>query len=161
MVGSTKFLARAEENGLIVPINEWVLREACRQGRAWCDEGLRPIRVSVNMSPVQFKKVTVPLLVANVLSETRFAAENLELELVESIMMENSEAVHDDVAQLSKLGVTIAIDDFGTGYSSLNYIKRFPASRIKIDQCFVRDIPRDPNDMAIVRTIISLATVSS
>ena len=99
----------------------------------------------------------MPLLVANVLSETRFAAENLELELVESIMMENSEAVHDDVAQLSKLGVTIAIDDFGTGYSSLNYIKRFPASRIKIDQCFVRDIPRDPNDMAIVRTIISLA----
>jgi diguanylate cyclase (GGDEF)-like protein/PAS domain S-box-containing protein len=152
-----EFLSRAEKNGLIISINEWVLREACRQGKAWQMAGLKPIRMAVNMSPVQFRKKSVPLLVAKVLGETDFDPACLELELVESIMMEDTAAVESDLASLQSLGVGIAIDDFGTGYSSLNYIKRFPATRLKIDQCFVRDIIADPNDRAIVRTILSLA----
>ena len=150
------FLPRAEENGMIVPINEWVLREACREARAWQTSGLPPLTVSVNMSPVQFRKRNVPLLVARVLSETGLDPRRLDLELTETIVMQEPEAVASELQQLIELGVKISIDDFGTGYSSFGYVKRFPVSRLKIDQSFVRNVISDMNDAAIVRAIVTL-----
>jgi len=150
------FLARAEENGMIIPINEWVLHEACREVKSWHDAGLPRIRVGVNLSPVQFRKRTVPLLVAKVLADTGLDGQYLDLELTESIMMQDMNAVERDLHQLVDLGVHLAIDDFGTGYSSLAYVKRFPVDRIKIDQSFVRNMVHDLNDSAIVRAIITL-----
>ncbi len=150
------FLARAEENGLILPISEWVLHEACRQLKSWHDAGLQRLRVAVNLSPIQFRKRTVPLLVAKVLAQTGLDGRYLDLELTESIMMQDMNAVEKDLRQLVDLGVHLAIDDFGTGYSSLAYVKRFPIDRIKIDQSFVRNMADDANDAAIVRAIITL-----
>ena len=156
IAGPAKFLARIEENGLIVPINEWVLREACREAKTWQREGEPPMRISVNLSPIQFRKLSVPLLVTRVLAETGLDPRCLDLELTESIMMQDAEIVANDLRQLRELGVSISIDDFGTGFSSLTYIKQFPVDRLKIDQCFVRNLPADPNDAAIVRAIVSL-----
>ncbi|HEY5226637.1 MAG TPA: EAL domain-containing protein [Methylovirgula sp.] len=150
------FLYRAEENGLILPISEWVLREACREAKAWQRAGLPPLRIAVNLSPLQFRRRTLPLLVARVLAETGLAADYLELELTESIVMHDLDAVADDLKELTELGVRIAVDDFGTGYSSFGYVKRFPVSRLKIDQSFIRNMTEDPNDEAIVRAIIML-----
>ncbi len=150
------FLARAEENGLIIPINEWVLHEACREVKSWHDAGLRRVRMAVNLSPVQFRKRTVPLLVAKALADSGLEGQYLDLELTESIMMQDMNAVERDLHQLVNIGVHLAIDDFGTGYSSLAYVKRFPVDRIKIDQSFVRNMVHDVNDAAIVRAIITL-----
>ncbi len=156
LVGPSEFLARAEENGLIVPINEWVLREACREAKTWQQRGQPPIRVGVNLSSLQFFKRNVPLLVAKVLADTGLDPRLLDLELTESIVMHDAEAVAGDLRQLRELGIGISIDDFGTRYSTLNYIKHFPVDRVKIDQCFIRDITTNPNDAAIVRAIVSL-----
>ena len=156
LIGPSEFLARAEENGLIVPINEWVLREACRQATSWQHRGQPPIRVGVNLSSIQFFKQNVPLLVAKVLADTGLDPWLLDLELTESIVMHDAEAVAKDLQQLRDLGVSISIDDFGTRYSSFTYVKHFPVDRLKIDQCFVRDITTNPSDAAIVRAIVSL-----
>lgn len=156
LVSPSEFLARAEENLLIVPINEWVLWEACRQARLWQQAGCPPIRIGVNLSSIQFFKQNVPLLVARVLGETGFDPRLLDLELTESIVMHDAEAVGRDLQQLRELGVGISIDDFGTRYSTLSYVKHFPADRLKIDQCFVADVTKDPSDAAIVRAIVSL-----
>lgn len=156
LVGPSEFLARAEENGLIIPINEWALREACRQARLWQQRGHPPTRVGVNLSSIQFFKQNVPLLVAKVLAETGLDPWLLDLELTESIVMHNTDAVSKDLKQLRELGVGISIDDFGTRYSTLAYVKHFPVDRLKIDQCFVRDIATNPSDAAIVRAIVSL-----
>jgi diguanylate cyclase (GGDEF)-like protein/PAS domain S-box-containing protein len=156
IVAPGEFLARAEENGLIVPINEWVLRQACRDAKSWQRAGFPPLRVGVNLSAVQFRKQSVPLLVARTLADTGLDPGQLDLELTESIVMTNTEAVAADLRQLRELGVSISIDDFGTGYSSLTYVKNFPVDRLKIDQCFIRDLPTDPSDAAIVRAIVSL-----
>ncbi len=150
------FLARAEENGLIVPISEWVLREACREAKLWQAPGQPPLRVSVNLSPVQFRKRTVPLLVASALAESGLDPAALDLELTEGIVIENLENVAKDLQHLLDLGVRVSIDDFGVGYSSLSYIKRLPLSRLKIDQSFVRGLTEDPNDAAIIRAIVTL-----
>jgi EAL domain-containing protein (putative c-di-GMP-specific phosphodiesterase class I) len=150
------FLPLAEENGLIIPINEWVLREACREARSWHVRGLPRVRVAVNLSPIQFRKQDVPALVARILEETELEAELLELELTENILMQNTDAVIEDLRRLRRLGVSLSIDDFGTGYSSLAYVKNFPVDRLKIDQCFIRNVDTDPNDAAIVRAVISL-----
>lgn len=150
------FLYRAEENGLILPISEWVLREACREAKSWQRAGLPPLRVAVNLSPLQFRNRTLPLLIARVLGETGLEAARLELELTESIVMHDLDAVAEDMKELTALGVHIAVDDFGTGYSSFGYVKRFPVSRLKIDQSFIRNMADDPNDEAIVRAIIML-----
>lgn len=149
------FLRRAEAIGLMLPINTAVLTKACRQQAAWAAAGHR-LRVSVNLSPVQFRCGALPLQVAHVLSETGASAELLDLELTETTMMEDTEAVASQLAALRDLGVTISIDDFGTGFSSLTYVKRFPADRLKIDQSFVRDVLTDPNDAAIVRAVLTL-----
>ncbi|ESR23864.1 putative bifunctional diguanylate cyclase/phosphodiesterase [Lutibaculum baratangense] len=156
MVPPYGFLPRAEENGLIVPISDWVLREACRQSMLWRREGLPPLRVGINLSPVQFRSQTLPAVVARAVSESGIEAGLLDLELTESIMMQDADAVAGQLHQLRELGVQISIDDFGTGFSSLSYVKRFPVDRLKIDQSFIRDIKTDPSDCAIVRAIIHL-----
>jgi diguanylate cyclase (GGDEF)-like protein/PAS domain S-box-containing protein len=156
LIGPSEFLARAEENGLIVPINEWVLREACRQAKSWQHRGLPPMRVGVNLSAIQFFKQNVPLLVTMALADTGLNPRLLDLELTESIVMHDAEAVAKDLQQLRNLGVGISIDDFGTRYSTLTYVKHYPVDRLKIDQCFVRDVTTNPSDAAIIRAIVSL-----
>jgi EAL domain-containing protein (putative c-di-GMP-specific phosphodiesterase class I) len=156
MVRPADFLPLAEENGLIVPINEWVLREACGAAREWQCAGLPPLRIAVNLSPVQFRNRDVAELVSRALTESGLPADRLELELTESIVVQNAEAAAKTLMQLKELGVCCSIDDFGTGYSSLSYLKNFPVDRLKIDQCFVRNLRTDPNDGAIVRAIINL-----
>jgi diguanylate cyclase (GGDEF)-like protein/PAS domain S-box-containing protein len=156
IIGPSEFLPRAEENGMILPINEWVLREACREAKSWQRFGLPPIRVSVNISPVEFHNRNVPLIITKVLGETGLEPWRLDLELTENIVLQNAAATATDLQNLRALGVSISIDDFGTGYSSLTYIKQLPITQLKIDQCFVRNLPTDPNDAAIVRAIVSL-----
>ena len=156
LVSPAEFLPRAEKTGLILPINEWVLREACREAASWPRRGLPPLRIGVNLSSIQFQKQSVPLLVARVLAETGLDPRRLDLELTESMLLEQTEAVVRDLKQLRELGVGISIDDFGTRYSSLTYVKHFPVDRLKIDQSFVRDLGSNPHDAAIIRAIVSL-----
>jgi diguanylate cyclase (GGDEF)-like protein len=151
-----EFLPRAERNGMIMPINEWVLRAACQQGVKWRKEGLPDISIGVNLSPVQFQRQSVPLLVGRLLGESGFPAHLLDLELTESIVLHDTDAVAVQLAQLRQLGVKISIDDFGTGCSSLSYVKHFPVDRLKVDQSFVRDMHENPSDAAIVRATINL-----
>lgn len=150
------FLARAERNGLIMPINEWVLQQACRQGAEWQRRGLPDFTIGVNLSPVQFQRQSVPLMVARILGETGMSARLLDLELTESIMLHDREAVAIQLSQLKDLGVKVSIDDYGTGASSLSYVKHFPVDRLKIDQSFVRDMNDNPSDAAIVKATINL-----
>ncbi|MGH6923249.1 MAG: EAL domain-containing response regulator, partial [Propylenella sp.] len=157
LVSPRKFLARAEANGMIVPINEWVLRRACRDAQAWRRAGLRPIRIAVNMSPVQFRRQNVGKLITDTLKETGLEPRRLELEITESIVMENTKALIRELNRLRKLGVQFSIDDFGTGYSSFRYIKAFPIDRLKIDQSFIANMHRNASDVAIVQAIIGLA----
>lgn len=150
------FIALAEETGLIVDIGSWVLRETCRQGREWLDKGLPPINLAVNVSPYQFSRCDLNALVMDVLKETGFPAEYLELEITESGLMDNQSSAMTILNNLHKQGVRIAIDDFGTGYSSLAYLKYFPLDVLKIDKTFIDDIPFSQGDMAIATTIISM-----
>jgi diguanylate cyclase (GGDEF)-like protein/PAS domain S-box-containing protein len=151
------FLARAEENGLILPISAFALRQACKQAAAWRRGGLPSLRMSVNLSPIQFRGQGLPFLVTRILSEENLDPRLLELELTENILMQDVDQVILQLEQLSALGVVISIDDFGTGFSSLSYVKRLPVDRLKIDQSFIRDVISDPNDRAIVSTIVNLA----
>ncbi|MDB6090588.1 MAG: diguanylate cyclase [Gammaproteobacteria bacterium] len=151
-----RFIALAEETGLIVPIGKWVLQTACAQNKAWQDEGLPPIVVSVNVSARQFRQESIVQTVAAVLRETGLEARYLELELTESMVMHDAPQLVAMLDELKQLGVQIAVDDFGTGYSSLSYLKRFPVDRLKIDRSFVEDIASDADDATIVRTIIAL-----
>ena len=152
-----EFIPLAEENGLIVPIGDWVLQEACRQAAAWRAEGLPALAVSVNLSAVQFKQKRLVERIARLLSETGLDARLLELELTESVLIEDTEASAATLNSLKQLGLNVSIDDFGTGYSSLSYLKRFPLNALKVDRSFVRDITTDPNDAAIVSATIALA----
>jgi diguanylate cyclase (GGDEF)-like protein/PAS domain S-box-containing protein len=154
-----QFIAIAEESGLIVQMGEWVLREACRQNRAWQDAGYPPIPISVNVSAVQFKDKNFLQLVSRVLHETRLEPRYLELELTESVTMQEMEVTIALLEGLKAIGVSLSIDDFGTGYSSLSYLKRFPIDTIKIDKSFVQDIVGDPDSAAIICTIISMAKI--
>ena len=157
MVAPDRFIPVAEESALIVPIGEWVLREACRQAVAWRQAGLPELSIAVNLSAVQFKRGNVEQSVIQALEHTGFNPALLELELTESILIQNVESVLASVKRLKLLGVKISIDDFGTGYSSLSYLKRFDIDKLKIDQSFVRDLATDPDDAAIVRAIIQMA----
>ena len=156
LVSPAEFLPLAEENGLIVPINEWVLHEACTQAVAWERIGLPPIRIAVNLSPVQFAKQDVARHVVEVLEATGLEPTRLELELTENIVIQNNKNTSENLRRLQELGVTFSIDDFGTGYSSLAYVKNFPVNRLKIDQGFIRNLESDLNDAAIVRAIVNL-----
>jgi diguanylate cyclase (GGDEF)-like protein/PAS domain S-box-containing protein len=156
MISPGEFLLRAEENGLIVPINEWVLHEACREAKSWQRLGLGHLRIGVNLSPVQFRRVNVAALVVRALDASGLDPHCLDIEITENIVMEDTDAVVASLKHISELGVGISVDDFGTGYSSLNYIKQFPIDRIKIDQCFIRNMVADPSDHTIVRTVAHL-----
>jgi diguanylate cyclase (GGDEF)-like protein/PAS domain S-box-containing protein len=153
------FLNLAEETGLILPINEWVLNEACRQGAAWEASGLDDIRVAVNMSPIQFKRQGVESLVRDALRKSGMRPTLLELELTEGILLRDDEQIVNQMSILRSLGVTLAVDDFGTGYSSLSYLRSFPLHRLKIDRSFVQDLGSDPRALAIIRTIIDLGHI--
>ena len=156
LIPPSEFLARAERNGLIMPINEWVIDQACKQGAAWHAMGFDDFTVGVNLSPVQFQRQSVPLMVARILGETGMPPHLLDLELTESIVLHDREQVAVQLTQLRDLGVKISIDDYGTGCSSLSYVKHFPVDRLKIDQSFIRDIIDNPSDAAIVRATINL-----
>jgi diguanylate cyclase (GGDEF)-like protein/PAS domain S-box-containing protein len=157
LVPPCRFLGRAEANGLIVPINEWVLNRACREAQRWRRAGLPPIRIAVNMSPVQFRRQNVGKLITATLEETGLEPWRLELEITESIVMENTKALINELTRLRALGVQFSIDDFGTGYSSFRYIKAFPIGRLKIDQSFIANMDRNTSDSVIVQAIIGLA----
>jgi EAL domain-containing protein (putative c-di-GMP-specific phosphodiesterase class I) len=155
-VSPATFIPLAEETGLIVPIGEWVLREACRQNRAWREAGLPPLTVAVNMSAPQFRSSGIAARIATLLGEAGLDPRGLEIELTESLVMHDAEEVVAILRELKAMGVMLAIDDFGTGYSSLSYLKRFPVDRLKIDQSFVRGIATDSDDAAIASAVISL-----
>lgn len=157
MVSPAEFIPLAEETGLIIPMGEWVLRTACSQLRAWMSSGLPPLRVAVNLSVKQLLKKDFADMVELVLDDTGLPAGLLELEITESTLMEHAQGTLEVLHRLRALGVRLSIDDFGTGYSSLSYLKRFPINIIKIDQSFVREVPQDVDDAAIVTGIIALA----
>ncbi|MHB8743444.1 MAG: GGDEF/EAL domain-containing response regulator [Sulfuricaulis sp.] len=157
LVPPMEFIPLLEETGLIVPVGEWVLRAACAQYHAWRAAGLPPSRVAVNVSSRQFNGGGLIETAGRVIQDTRLEPGVLELEITESVIMKNPQAVVETLRTLSSMGVRLAIDDFGTGYSSLSYLKRFPIDILKIDQTFVRDIITDPNDAAIVTAIITMA----
>ncbi len=152
----SKFIPLAEDSGLIVPLGDWVLREACRQNKAWQDAGIRPISVCVNVSARQFREKNWVKRVTDALRETGLNPKYLELELTESMLMHDVPAAIASMRELGALGVHFSIDDFGTGYSSLSALKSFPVARLKIDQSFVRNLGGDANDRKIARAVISL-----
>ena len=156
-VSPGQFIPVAEESGLIVPIGDWVLRAACAQCKAWTDAGLLPVAMSVNLSSRQFLQQDVVAWVLDALEQTGLAPTQLELELTESLIAQDTEKVIATINQLKKRGVRHSIDDFGTGYSSLSYLKRFRVDTLKIDQSFVRHMHKERDDAAIVLAIISLA----
>jgi diguanylate cyclase (GGDEF)-like protein/PAS domain S-box-containing protein len=158
LVAPGRFISVAEESGLIVPIGDWVLHEACRQALRWKQAGVPDMIMAVNLSAVQFKRGNVEQSVLQALKATGFNPALLELELTESILIQNVENVLGTVKRLKQMGVKLSIDDFGTGYSSLSYLKRFDIDKLKIDQSFIRDLSTDPDDAAIVRAIIQMAS---
>jgi diguanylate cyclase (GGDEF)-like protein len=157
LVPPMKFIPVAEESGLIVDIGAWVLHEACRQAKAWQDAGLPPMVVAVNLSAIQFRRSDMIDTVVDALTRSGLSAEWLELELTESVLLQDTEAMLDTVRRLKALGLKLSVDDFGTGYSSLAYLKRFAVDKLKIDQSFVLDLLTDADNAAIVRAIIQMA----
>lgn len=157
LVPPAHFIPLAEETGLIVPIGEWVLREACRQQKAWLDVGKYIGKMAVNLSPRQFRQKNFPGKVETILAEIGLDAEYLELEITESCAMEHACEAIAQLKQLHQMGMYLAIDDFGTGYSSLAYLQRFPVQKLKIDRSFINDIHQDTSYAAIAKSIIGLA----
>ncbi len=151
------FISIAEETGLIVPIGEWALREACRQLKCWHDIGYPNLRVAVNLSPRQFYQGNFPDTVAQILDEAGLAARDLDLEITESLFLQRNDDNMTTLQQLSDMGIQLSVDDFGTGYSSLAYLQRYPVNALKIDQSFVRGITHNSNDPSLVIAIISMA----
>ncbi len=156
LVPPLDFIPLAEETGLILPLGEWVLRTACAQNQAWQQAGLPALRVSVNLSARQLQQADLIERIEQVLAETGLNTHHLELEITESILMEDVQSTLRILTAIRKRGITLAMDDFGTGYSSLSYLKLFPIDYLKIDRSFIRDLPRNQNDAALVRTIIAL-----
>jgi diguanylate cyclase (GGDEF)-like protein/PAS domain S-box-containing protein len=157
MVRPDRFITLAEETGLIVPIGAWVLRTACIQHRDWQHAGYGPLRVGVNLSARQFAEPGLVREIARVLEDTGMPPASLEIEITESLVMEDVEGAIRTMVELKRMGVKLSIDDFGTGYSSLSYLRRFPVDVLKIDRSFVRDIASSADDAAMVAAIIELA----
>jgi EAL domain-containing protein (putative c-di-GMP-specific phosphodiesterase class I)/CheY-like chemotaxis protein len=157
LVYPAEFVPVMEETGLVVRVGEWIIGEACRQIAAWNEQGVRDIRVAVNVSSRQFVEGDLEQTVRDALERHDVEPALLELELTESALMVNAEHTIEVLSSLKQMGIKIAIDDFGTGYSSLAYLKRFPIDKLKIDIAFVRDIITNPDDAAIAQAIISMA----
>lgn len=158
LISPLQFIPVAEESRLILPIGAWVLEESCRQNKAWQDAGMPPKVVAVNLSAVQFHSADVVATVSRALEISGLEARFLELEITESVIIEDPERVVRIMEELKCIGVGLSIDDFGTGYSSLSYLKRFPIDKIKIDRSFVHDLETNANDAAIIRMVIGIAS---
>ncbi|MDR3371259.1 MAG: EAL domain-containing protein [Rhodoferax sp.] len=156
-VPPVRFIPVAEESNLINTIGEWVLREACRQSRAWIDQGYPPVVMAVNLSAVQLRQSDLPDQVSSALSDAGLDPQWLELEITESAFIRDTDRIIDMLLRLNVMGIKLSVDDFGTGYSSLGYLKRLPFNRIKIDQSFVRELPDSEDDAGIVRAIVGIA----
>jgi len=157
LLAPDKFIPLADETGLIIEIGEWVLHQACMQTKSWHDRGFYPMIISVNVSAVQLGQPQLLNHVADVLSKTGLDPACLELEITESVLMQDAEATINTLRALKARGIKISVDDFGTGFSSLSYLKRFPIDILKIDKSFTRDIDMDPDNSAIVTAIVALA----
>jgi EAL domain-containing protein (putative c-di-GMP-specific phosphodiesterase class I) len=157
IVSPYEFIEFAEQRGLIVPIGEWVIREACKQLRAWLDLGIRDCKVAINLSSVQLVQSDIVQRILSSLDEFEVPPRMLEVEITETILMENVRLAIESLERLHARGITIAIDDFGTGYSSLSYLKTLPIDSLKIDRGFINDICSDENDQKIVQTLITMA----
>jgi EAL domain-containing protein (putative c-di-GMP-specific phosphodiesterase class I) len=155
-ISPLEFIPIAEETGLILQIDSWVLDTACAQARLWQDAGILPFRIAVNVSAREFS-ADLPARITQALQAHEISAAWLELEITESMLMRNTESVIKIMGQITALGVSLSLDDFGTGYSSLSYLKRFPIETLKIDRSFIRGIPEDQDDCAIAGAIISMA----
>jgi len=156
MVSPAEFIPLAEESGLIIPIGDWILTEACRQAKLWRDQTGRDLLVAVNISPRQFRHPDFLKKVTKTLADTGVKPSNIELEITEGMVMEGAEKMINLLRELRNLGVKLAIDDFGTGYSSLSYLTRFPVNRLKIDQSFIRHLERGAGDVGVVQAAIQL-----
>ena len=156
LVSPASFINLAEQTGLIIPIGEWVIRTACSQNKIWLSQGAPPLRVSVNVSPLQFQQPDFPETIDKILRETELEANLLELEVTTTTLMENVEYSCRILNQLQNLGVHISIDDFATGFSSLEYLKQFPFNTLKIDRTFIQELKNDPKDLAIISALVEL-----
>ncbi|MEM8676774.1 MAG: EAL domain-containing protein [Cyanobacteria bacterium P01_G01_bin.67] len=156
LVSPYTFIPLAEENGLITPIGEWVLKTACSQNKAWQDLGLAPIKMSVNLSPRQFQQSNLVSTITEILEQTQLEPSSLELEITESITIQNTDAAKAILNELNEMGITLSMDDFGTGYSSLGYLQQFPFQTLKIDRSFIKDLHPASQDLAIVNAVITL-----
>ena len=152
-----EFIPLAEDTGLVIPLGDQVMRQACRDAKAWQEAGLPPLRISINISARQFRQENLADHVREVLADTGLEAAYLEFELTESMVMHDIDTTLGTLRELKQLGVSLALDDFGTGYSSLSYLKRFPIDTLKIDRSFVNDIPDDEDDSAIAHAVIAMA----
>jgi EAL domain-containing protein (putative c-di-GMP-specific phosphodiesterase class I) len=157
MLLPAQFLKTADEIGLLPDIDEWVLTAAGGQIKTWLNEGLHPVCITVNLSARQFQRPDLVARISGILEETGLPPECLDLEITETTAMDNIDNTIEQLRELTSMGIHISIDDFGTGYSSLSYLKKLPIDRLKIDQSFVRDIVRDPDDRAIISAVTSMA----
>ena len=150
------FIPLAEKNGEIISIGEWVIKTACAQNKVWQEMGLSPITISVNLSVRQFQQTNLVSMITNVLKQTQLEPHYLELEITESITMQDTELAKVILKELYEMGISLSMDDFGTGYSSLGYLKQFPFCTLKIDRSFVKDLHASSQDIAIVHSVITL-----
>ncbi len=157
LVPPGEFISLAEETGLIVPLGQWVLEQACLQARRWQDEGFEPVRMAVNVSPMQFRDPQFLDNVQHALARSGLDPSWLELELTESMLMQDVDDVVATMRRLKELGISISVDDFGTGYSALAYLRRFPIDALKIDRSFLREVTREPDDASIATAIVLMA----
>jgi EAL domain-containing protein (putative c-di-GMP-specific phosphodiesterase class I) len=152
-----KFIRACEKSGLIIPIGEWVMKTACEQARKWQEQGLPALPIAINVSAIQFREDGFCDLIRQVLHQTGLAAEYLELELTEGLLLSNEDVVFGVLKEIRSMGVELTIDDFGTGYSSLSYLRQFPVTSLKIDKSFIKNLIVNRDDASIVTAIISLA----
>ena len=156
MVPPNEFIPLAEETGLIIPLGDWVLNEACLQLSRWLSAGYRPLRLAVNLSGRQLDRIDLAQKVVDTIKVTNIPADLLELEITETVIMKRADLAIQTLRRLQENGIKIAIDDFGSGQTSLSYLKRFPMDTLKIDQSFVQDITVDPEDAEIIKAIIAI-----
>lgn len=157
LVAPMMFIPLAEETGAIIPMSEWVIRTACAQAKEWQGQGYSPFKISVNVSSRLFQQYDLARALRDILGETGFEPDSLEIEITESVAMLNLESTLETLWKLNGLSVRVAMDDFGTGYSSLAYLKKFPIQLLKIDRTFIKEMDRDPEDRTIVKAIIAMA----